>query len=206
MSIYKKLQECRVALQSENLKKSGENKYSGYNYFELGDFLPKVNELMLKSGLCSVISFSSDEAELIIIDADKPDDKLLFTSPMSTAQLKGCHEIQNLGAVQTYLRRYLWITAMEISEHDPLDAVTGKAQTKDDTKTDYRTEIGKMLMELANGDKERASLMLEAYTEFEGKNGKVAGKKSIKDLTDKQLQPTYGKVKAEYMAFMGGTK
>ena len=206
MSIYKKLQECRVALQAENLKKSGENKYSGYTYFELGDFLPKVNELMLKNGLCSVISFTSDEAVLTIIDADKPDDKLVFTSPMSDAQLKGCHNIQNLGAVQTYLRRYLWITAMEISEHDPLDAVTGKAQTKDDTKTDYRTEIGKMLMELANGDKERASLMLEAYTEFEGNNGKVVGKKSIKDLSDKQLKPTYGKVKAEYISFTGGTK
>lgn len=168
--------------------------------------MPKVNELMLKHNLCSAISFTSEEAVLTIIDADKVDDKLIFASPMSTAQLKGCHEIQNLGAVQTYLRRYLWITAMEISEHDPLDAITGKAQTKEETKPDYRSEIGKMLMELANGDKERAALMLEAYTEFDGKNGKVAGKKSIKDLSEKQLQPTYGKIKAEYIAFTGGKK
>ena len=41
---------------------------------------------------------------------------------MSSAALKGCHEVQNLGAVQTYLRRYLWVTAMEIVEHDALDS------------------------------------------------------------------------------------
>jgi hypothetical protein len=45
---------------------------------------------------------------------------------MSTAALKGCHEVQNLGAVQTYLRRYLWVAALEIVEHDALDATTGK--------------------------------------------------------------------------------
>jgi hypothetical protein len=51
---------------------------------------------------------------------------------MSTAALKGCHEVQNLGAVQTYIRRYLWVTAMEIVEHDALEATTGKDQTADE--------------------------------------------------------------------------
>lgn len=41
MNIYKKLQKCRVDLQNSNLKKSGNNKFAGYSYFELGDFLPK---------------------------------------------------------------------------------------------------------------------------------------------------------------------
>jgi hypothetical protein len=49
---------------------------------------------------------------------------------MSRAELKGCHEVQNLGAVQTYLRRYLWTTAMEIVEHDALDATTGSVEVK----------------------------------------------------------------------------
>jgi hypothetical protein len=50
---------------------------------------------------------------------------VMFTSPMSSAALKGCHDVQNLGAVQTYLRRYLWTNAFEIVEHDALDATTG---------------------------------------------------------------------------------
>jgi hypothetical protein len=49
---------------------------------------------------------------------------------MSRAELKGCHEVQNLGAVQTYLRRYLWTTAFEVVEHDALDATTGNVEVK----------------------------------------------------------------------------
>jgi hypothetical protein len=41
---------------------------------------------------------------------------------MADANLKGCHPIQNLGAVETYTRRYLWVSAMEIVEHDALDS------------------------------------------------------------------------------------
>ena len=53
-----------------------------------------------------------------------------ITSPMGSAALKGCHEVQNIGAVETYQRRYLWVTAMEIVEHDALDASTGKDAPK----------------------------------------------------------------------------
>ena len=45
MNVFEKLQLCRVELQKSNLKKSGKNKFAGFEYFELGDFLPKVNEL-----------------------------------------------------------------------------------------------------------------------------------------------------------------
>jgi hypothetical protein len=41
---------------------------------------------------------------------------------MADANLKGCYPIQNLGAVETYTRRYLWVSAMEIVEHDALDS------------------------------------------------------------------------------------
>jgi hypothetical protein len=80
--------------------------------------------------LCGTITFYTDIAILTIVDVDKPEDKIEFKSPMSTAELKGCHAIQNLGAVQTYLRRYLWVAAMEIVEHDSLDAITGKDEPK----------------------------------------------------------------------------
>ena len=46
--------------------------------------------------------------------------------PAFEAALKGAHAIQNLGAVQTYMRRYLWVTAMEIVENDYLDHVHNK--------------------------------------------------------------------------------
>ena len=122
MNIYQKLLDARLQLQDSELKKSGNNKFAGYKYFELGDFLPTVQRLFAVNGLCGVVSFGATVATLTITDMDKPEDQIFITSPMSTAALKGCHEVQNLGAVQTYLRRYLWVTAMEIVEHDALDA------------------------------------------------------------------------------------
>jgi len=122
--VYAKLQKARMMLQAAPLKKSGHNKFAGYQYFELGDFLPTINQIFHELGLCSVVSFTKDYAELRIIDTDNGG-CITFSSPMADANLKGCHPIQNLGAVETYSRRYLYVTALEIVEHDALDATTG---------------------------------------------------------------------------------
>lgn len=127
-NVFTKLNQARVRLQGSELKKTGRNKFAGYNYFELGDFLPTVQAIFADVGLCGVVSYSEKEATLGIFDCDNPEDRILITSPMSSASLKGAHDIQNLGAVQTYLRRYLWVTAMEIVEHDELDATLGSAK------------------------------------------------------------------------------
>jgi hypothetical protein len=65
-------------------------------------------------------------ATMVIRCDDKPEDWFNIESPMGSAALKGCHEVQNIGAVETYQRRYLWVAALEIVEHDALDATTGK--------------------------------------------------------------------------------
>jgi hypothetical protein len=121
MNVYQKLNKARLELQGTELTKSGHNKFAGYKYFELGDFLPSINNIFDKVGLCGVISFGSELATLTIVSVDDGS-KIEITSPMADAQLKGCHPIQNLGAVETYTRRYLWVTAMEIVEHDALDS------------------------------------------------------------------------------------
>lgn len=125
MNVYEKLQKARVELQNKGLNKSGNNKFAGYTYFELADFLPTINQLCLDLNLMTQTSFTSDLATLKVINAEKPEEIIEFTSPMATAQLKGCHEIQNLGAVETYQRRYLLVTAFEIVENDALDPLNG---------------------------------------------------------------------------------
>ena len=122
MSIYKKLSDAREHFHALELKKTGHNKFAGYKYFELGDFLIPALSVLKIYGIVSVISFGKEIATMKMIDIDKPDDFIEITSPMSSAALKGAHEIQNLGAVQTYLRRYLWVAALEIVEHDALDS------------------------------------------------------------------------------------
>ena len=121
MGVHKKLMDARILLQQAPLKKSGHNKFAGYSYFELGDFLPTINQIFSRVGLCGVVSFDKELATLTITDTDD-NTEIKLTSPMADANLKGCHPIQNLGAVETYTRRYLWVSAMEIVEHDALDS------------------------------------------------------------------------------------
>jgi hypothetical protein len=136
MSVYSKLNQARLALQNTQLVKSGHNKFAGYKYFELGDFLPAIQKIFAELELCGIVSFGQELATLTITDI-KDNSKVEITSPMSTAALKGCHEVQNLGAVQTYIRRYLWVAALEIVEHDVVDASAGAATFKmKDTKSE----------------------------------------------------------------------
>ena len=121
MGVHKKLMDARILLQQAPLKKSGHNKFAGYSYFELGDFLPTINQIFYKVGLWGVVSFGKEVAQLCITDVED-NSVICITSPMAEANLKGCHPIQNLGAVETYTRRYLWVSAMEIVEHDALDS------------------------------------------------------------------------------------
>ena len=126
LNVYTKLNMAREKFHETKLKKTGHNKFANYYYFELGDFLIPALQIFKEHRLSGVISFGKELAEMRIIDIDNPQDMIVITSPMSTAALKGCHEVQNLGAVQTYLRRYLWVAALEIVEHDALDATTGR--------------------------------------------------------------------------------
>jgi hypothetical protein len=126
MKVYKKLIDARIKLQGKELTKSGHNKFAGYKYFELGDFLPAVQSIFNEVGLVDAISFTEDLATMVVYDVDDGS-SVTFTSPMGTANLKGCHEVQNIGACETYQRRYLYTTALAIVEHDALDAVTGSA-------------------------------------------------------------------------------
>ena len=119
--IHNKLMVSRIRLQGIELKKTGQNKFAGYSYFELGDFLPAIQTIMAEVGICGVVSYTNEYAALTLTDIDDGT-QIVITSPMSKAELKGAHPIQNLGAVETYQRRYLWMTAMEIVEHDALDS------------------------------------------------------------------------------------
>ena len=127
MTVYKKLIDARNLLQTVQLTKSGHNKFAGYKYFELGDFLPAVQAIFKEVGLVDVISFDAELATMMLYDVDGSG-CVVFTSPMGSAALKGCHEVQNIGAVETYQRRYLYTTALAISEHDALDATMGDVE------------------------------------------------------------------------------
>ena len=150
MNIYEKLLQARLMLQEKGIKRGGENKFAGYKYYELEDFVPAIHEICLKVRIIPMVTFPSN-AVLAIVDLEKPEDTIIFESPMSTANLKGCHEVQNLGAVETYLRRYLYQTAFEIMESDFVENSTkNPAQEKD--KFDKASELAEFESRVNNSD------------------------------------------------------
>ena len=134
MTVFSKLNEARNKFHSLKLEKTGENKFAKYKYFELGDFLIPALKVFSDCKLCAVVSFSADTATMTIVDTEDAS-QIILTSPMGSADLKGCHVVQNIGAVETYQRRYLWVAALEIVEHDALDATTGKEGMKGSSVT-----------------------------------------------------------------------
>lgn len=129
-NIYQKLQECRVDLQAMNLKKTGKNTFSNFTYYELADFLPAVNELFLQKGLFSNFSILADVATLTIKNAEDTSEYISFTSPVADLAIKGANAIQCLGGIHTYLKRYLYLNALEIVENDLFDATSGKEESQ----------------------------------------------------------------------------
>lgn len=150
MTVYSKLNEARLMFHALPLKKSGHNKYAGYRYFELGDFLVPALQICNEVGISCTISFSGDNATMRIVDIEDGS-AIILNTPMADASTKGQLPIQSLGSQHTYLRRYLWMLALEIVEHDEVDAVAGKAEPRgitakqleemqqliSDTETDY---------------------------------------------------------------------
>lgn len=92
-----------------------------HGYFELGDFLPGVNEVCNNNGLATIFHFEKEIATLTIIDVDNPESIIKFETPIEMAAIKGSSTIQQIGGTQTYARRYLYMMAFEIAETDIVD-------------------------------------------------------------------------------------
>ena len=200
MMVHKKLMQARIMLQNAPLKKSGHNKFAGYSYFELGDFIPTINSIFNEVGLCGVVSYDSEIASLTITDTDDGTN-IIITSPMADANLKGCHPIQNLGAVETYTRRYLWVTAMEIVEHDALDSsapikeviITPTQGAMDNIPEDEQIYLKELAMDLiALCDKEEPKT---AWVKLESENLDAEQKVALWTLLPSKVRSAIKKAK-----------
>jgi hypothetical protein len=129
--VFSKLQKARVLLQEQPLKKSGFNSFAGFKYFELGDFLKQANVIFDNLGLCPVFSISDGLATLRIHDSEFGG-MIIFRSPTADAsnEKSKAPPIQSLGSMHSYLRRYLYLNALELIENDVVDATIGKDEPR----------------------------------------------------------------------------
>lgn len=131
VNIYEKIQEVKKRLLEANIKKSGVNKFAGYNYYELADFTPFIINFCTELKLFTAVSFNKELATLTIVNAEKPEEKIEYTSPIEELELKGCNKVQALGGTETYSRRYLYMAAFDIIENDMFDSVVHEEDTGD---------------------------------------------------------------------------
>ena len=161
-SLTAKLLAARTQFHQTQMGKTGKNTFNNSRYFQLEDFLPHALRAMETHGLLGLVSFSFEYATLTVYDIESGD-TLAIQSPMSTANLKSCHDVQNLGAVESYERRYLWMTLFEVMESEVLEQIPASAPVTematpeqisalfDYYETDLMTDGQKLWLEKANG-------------------------------------------------------
>ena len=188
MNVFEKVSKARTLLQKKALKKSGENKYAGFRYFELADFLPSVNEIFTGLGLCAHFYIEDEhiedigsggepyyiqmpaKAHLNIINTESPNEVMRFSSGVADAAMKGASPIQQLGSVHTYMRRYLYLEALEISECDGVDSLNQEEQIEHKKVEKKAPKIARIspeqvqrILDLFNGDDARMHKMMDVY-------------------------------------------
>lgn len=126
VNIWGKLAQAREDFIKAPVKKSGINRFAEYKYFELADIVPPAIDIFKNLGLVFVVSFTDEYAVGTLVNVDNPDETIEFKSPMRTLDVKGMNAIQALGGVETYQRRYLYMTCLDIVEADAFDATQGK--------------------------------------------------------------------------------
>lgn len=157
--------KIRVDLQNSKLKKSGKNKFAGFDYFELADFLPRLNELMLQEEINDRFYIKDDYATLELQKGEEKQEYtmpfVMFEVPMNKGGIPSMQKIQYLGALNTYYKRYLYLNAFGITdgeiidsmdnnnlEKNPVDELKDKIK-KYGTKASVKLkELGKKLSEL----------------------------------------------------------
>lgn len=156
----------RVKLQNAKLKKSGKNKFAGFDYFELADFLPKLNELMLEEGVNDRFYIKDDYATLELQKGEEINTYtmpfVLFETPLTYKkdkegnfiknkegdyiQVPSMQDIQYLGALNTYYKRYLYLNAFGITDGEVIDSMNNNDLSKN-SEPDYRKELIKYCKE-----------------------------------------------------------
>lgn len=161
-NIFQKLQKCRIEVQSAGISKTGKG-YGNFGYFELGDFLPTVNVSCEKNGLTPIFKFEKDSASLTIVDNDEPEKNIVFSSPIEMAVIIKGSAIQQIGATQTYARRYLYMMAFEIAEADIVDKVEPDLEKEEGLK-----KIGKVQLSVLRGIIEETESDEKKFCDFIG--------------------------------------
>lgn len=132
-NVYQKLLKAREMFLQADVQKTGKNMHLSFKYFELDDIVPTAVRIFSEVGLIPIVNFTSDTATMNIVNTDNPDESVPFVAPfnqiapiVSNTGKQATNEMQALGSSITYMRRYLYMMALDICESDGIDGEIGK--------------------------------------------------------------------------------
>lgn len=174
-SVMKKLQQARLKWLEEPRKKSKYNNFQKYNYFVLKDILPPVNKIFNELKLYSHYNLYKDHAALVISDIETGD-TLKFKIPVQHIENP---TMQQIGAINTYSKRYLYMNALEIEEEeDGIDSTDQEEEEEQPKQGLTKEELIKNISE-ALGEKKLATWL------------KTSKKEKIEDFTEEELNKVW---------------
>ena len=132
-NVYQKLIKAREQFLNADVQKTGKNMHLSFKYFELDDIVPTATRIFSEIGLVPIVNFTADVATMTVVNTDNPEDTVAFIAPfnqiapiVSNTGKQATNEMQALGSSITYMRRYLYMMALDICESDSIDANIGK--------------------------------------------------------------------------------
>jgi hypothetical protein len=136
MNVYQKLLKARALFLGSDTKKSGKNMHLAFKYFELDDIVPVATKIFEDVGLISLANFTADTATMTIVNCDNGEESISFSAPfnqiapiVSNSGKQATNEMQALGSSITYMRRYLYMIALDICEPDNIEPTLDKTPT-----------------------------------------------------------------------------
>ena len=131
-NLYQKLLKARAMFLEADVKKTGKNMHLSFKYFELEDIVPTATRIFGEVGIVPLVNFTADTATMTIVNTDNPEETVTFVSPfnqiapiVSNTGKQATNEMMALGSSITYMRRYLYMIALDICESDGIDANAG---------------------------------------------------------------------------------
>lgn len=171
MNVWSKLLAVRNEFYAAGAKKTGKNLHAEFMYFELSDIVPVAAPIFAKYNLLLMPTFENGNAEAVVINTEKPDERINFSIPLQFIAEPGkfrMNEVQGVGAAVTYYRRYLYMIVLDLVEADSFDGESNNTETDDapapapkkkPATTEQRQEIKKTL---TNSDGEADDLQKSA--------------------------------------------
>lgn len=132
-NVLQKLAKARVEFLDQKISKTGVNEHLEFLYFELADIVPAALRIFADLGLTSSTTMDGEKAIMTVRNAEEPEESgIEFVLPyrenkpiVSNKGKEVTNPMQALGASVTYLRRYLWMLALDITEPDSVDPNIG---------------------------------------------------------------------------------